>query len=99
MTSNHTETVSPAVISASHRAHILIYASYLLPLDARTADAVLMMAAPLLEWAGQATGKDDLRARMDAMSQAHRDGHPLRTRTPQEFLSDARAYHGFIAQG
>ena len=93
MTSNQTDT--EATISAENRASILRYASNLLPLRYRQADAVLAEAEPLLEWAGRATGQDDLRARMDAMNQANLNGC-LRPRTPQEYLEEARGYYQFI---
>lgn len=96
---NHLTTVSeaPAVITASHRNSILAWASAMLPLRARSPEAVLAAAAPLLEWAAQAVTKNDLQNRMAAMSHVGRNRafqHPA----PQEFLNEARAYYGFITE-
>jgi hypothetical protein len=90
-------TEAPAVITTSHRNSILAWASAMLPLRARSPEAVLAAAAPLLEWAAQAVTKNDLQNRMAAMSRV--DGnrafqHPA----PQEFLAEARAYYGFITE-
>jgi hypothetical protein len=94
-TTDEAATGAPAVITASHRSSILGYASELLPLRGRVPEAVLAAAAPLLDWAGQAAGKDGLQARMAAMSRAHLNG-VLRPQGPRDFLDDAALYLAFI---
>jgi hypothetical protein len=94
------------------RRSILRHASGLLGgVDRGDPALVLSMAAPLLEWAGEATSKRDLEYRMDAMGQVDSNAGarvmalraaratPITTAerlTPEAFLDQARAYHAFI---
>jgi hypothetical protein len=97
-----TTTAETAVtIRAGQRYQILDYAASLLEPSGRTPEVVLMTARPLLAWAGEATGSDDLSARMLAMSHAYcndrrQPGRSSPRRTSGEFLTEARSYYGFI---
>lgn len=96
-----TET-APAVISPQDRTEILQFATYLLPVRARgDAETVVRLAGPLLEWAQQADGKDDQRARMAAMRRQHNNepAAPKLLVPPEEFLARARIHYAFITGG
>jgi hypothetical protein len=100
-----TETVTP-VITNSDRANILAFASCLLWGPDRQPATVIAAAQPLLEWAGQAAGREDGRARMNAMERAFfndqkRLGASLAPErlTPEEFIAQSRAYYTFITGG
>lgn len=90
-----TATGETVTVSRLQRDSILGFASSLLPRPGRTPEAVLAMARPLLEYAAQAAGDYDLRARMNSMHQASRNDRD-QLRTPQEFLAEAAAYYDFI---
>jgi hypothetical protein len=96
-------------VNPSARTSILYYASEMLgPVDAACSGTVIDAAAPLLDWAGQASGEKDLRLRMDAMSRAdsnlvqaniYRRRNPaLKPLSVERLLAEARAYYAFIAE-
>lgn len=93
-----TEDRPHVIVGARQRADILSFASRLLtPAERRDAQAVSSAAAPLLEWAGEASGRDDLRSRMKAMWQQHQNSAFLGPRpTPDEFVAQARIHYAFI---
>src|SRR5580704_17708512 len=94
-----TTEAGTAVLSNADRSAILSYASWLLPFRDRTdAEVVIRTAGPLLRWAEEAASKDDLRARMAAMSREHDNASPKVTEPvdPDGFLARARIYYGFI---
>lgn len=68
-----TDTITRRItMGDDDRADILTFAARLVPeTERRHADLVTAAAAPLLEWAAQATSKDDLRARMRALRKQH----------------------------
>jgi hypothetical protein len=94
-----TTEAGTAVLSSADRSAILNYASWLLPIRDRTDPEVVTRAAgPLLRWAQEAGGQDDLRARMAAMSREHDNASPVVTEplAPDGFLARARVYYDFI---
>jgi hypothetical protein len=93
-----TATETPC-ITAHDRAEILGYASWLLPRSDRgRADLATSWAEPLLEWAAQAASKDDLTARMTAMSQQYQNTR-MASLNPDEFLAETRTRYAFIIAG
>jgi|HubBroStandDraft_6_1064221.scaffolds.fasta_scaffold00062_17 hypothetical protein len=88
-----------AALADADRAAILRYATWLLPVrDRADPEVVTRAAAPLLRWAQDAVSKDDLRARMAAMSREHDNSSPVVTEPvdPEGFLTRARVYYEFI---
>lgn len=88
-------------VGARQRADILSFASRLCsPAERREATAVSAAAEPLLEWAGEASGRDGLRARMEAMWQQHNNSAFLGPRVaPAEFVAQSRIHYAFITGG
>jgi hypothetical protein len=94
-----TAEAGTAALSNADRSAILNYASWLMPLRDRTDPEVVTRAArPLLRWAREAASKDDLRARMAAMSREHYNAYRKVTEPldPDGFLARACVYYGFI---
>jgi hypothetical protein len=94
-----TTEAATAALSNADRSAILNYASWLLPhRDRSDPEVVICTAGPLLRWAREAVGKDDLRARMAAMAREHDNSPPRVTepRDPEAFLARARIYYDFI---
>lgn len=94
-----TTEVPDAALAPQDRAEILNFASWLLPAAQRErAETVVSWAGPLLEWAQQATSRDDKRARMAAMRRQHQNetGNPKEPRDPEEFLAQVRVHYEFI---
>jgi len=90
-----------------YRDWILRFAVDLLPPASRGPNELIQTAAPLVLWAAEAAGEDDLRARVMAMRQADSNDQDRRAahkgpgeaprRSPECFLAEARAYYAFIA--
>jgi hypothetical protein len=94
-----TTEAATAALSNADRSAILGYATWLLPLrDRADPEVVTRTAGPLLRWAQEAAGHDDLRARMAAMAREHGNASPKVTEPldPDGFLARARIYYDFI---
>jgi hypothetical protein len=85
----------------AHRAAVLRYASALLPPSGRRDPAaVTAQAAPLLDWAQQASGRLDLEVRMEALSRAYCNASPGASPLAADgLLAAAREYYRFITGG
>jgi len=95
---------SITLMDVHHRALILRYASRLTEAWDRDQARVRTAAAPLLEWVSQSPDETDLHARMEALSRAHsndrdrlaRRGEADSSKSPDEFLAEARGYYEFL---
>ena len=102
------QPVPPVIVDSQARALILRIASALTPyIDRRSAAAVKATAAPLLEWAGRAADREDLRNRVRAMERQHANPPQVIRRLPGtglvdepgvtagEFLAEAASLYAF----
>lgn len=89
-------------IGMEDRDVIVRYASFLLtPDDRQDPVKVAATALPLLEWAEQSSDKDDLRARMRAMSRQHSNTVHASDegRNPGRFVDEAGTLYAFLVAG
>jgi hypothetical protein len=90
---------------------ILRFAAHLIPeVNRGNAALIAATARPLLDWASQAAGEDDMRQRMRAMRHQRQNTPPVLQRsadipprwvevptlTPAEFLAEAAVLYAFI---
>jgi len=106
-----TATVPFTPVRMDWRNEILTFAAHLVPEAERgSAALVAAMARPLLDWASQASGEDDMRQRMRAMRQQDANTPPTLQRsadipsrwvavpslTLAEFLAESAILYAFI---
>jgi hypothetical protein len=107
-----TATVPFTPVRMDWRNEVLGFAAHLIPeADRGSAALIAATARPLLDWASQASGEDDMRQRMRAMRQQDANTPPALQRsadlphrwvampalTPAEFLAEAVILYDFIA--
>lgn len=106
-----TATIPFTPVRMDWRDEILRFAAHLIPeADRGSAELIAATARPLLDWASQAPGEDDMRQRMRAMRHQHANtplslqrsaDYPHRwvavpSITPAQFLAEATILYDFI---